>query len=737
MDLLNTPRSRGRYVFDLETDGLLEEVSKIHCAVVYDLDTEELIGFRPHELGKFFKLYRAAKLLIGHNIIGYDIPVVAKLYGLTPPEDCELEDTLPLARLIYSDIKQEDFPKAKAWKKYKEARDRWDADREASKARWEEEAAEDADFYGAPRTAWMDPGPYRGIKAPLEFPGQFCGSHSLEAWGYRLGQEKKGDYSKEMKAKGLDPWENFNEDMFEYMLQDARVNVQLYRHLIEQEGYSAIAVALEMATQALVCRIERNGWPLDIPKARELYGVLQQRRFELDRALQEAFPPWRIQLEDFVPKRSNKTKGYVAGVPVERWETITFNPASRDHIADRLTSKYGWAPTEFTDGGSAKVDDDILKALKYPEAALLAEYFTIQKRIGQLAEGGQAWLNQVTKKGRIHARYNSNGALTGRATHSKPNIAQVPAVRAEYGRDCRVLFCTPAGWTQLGADQSGLELRCLGSFLAPFDGGKYAEVVIHGDVHWENAKALFGLPANTPRYEEFDADGHGIAIKANEAKRDVAKTFIYAFLYGAGPEKLGSIPGVTPEERALWRASPEHRAALKAIQQRFARRRQPIPTGTKLCHIYKGEQLTASFLKTFPALKKLLKVVKAAAGKGWLKGLDGRKLPIRSEHAALNTLLQSAGAVICKSWIVKAEQAIRDAGLKVSEGLGPDWDKDADVVILGWIHDEIQVAVRAGLEEKVSALIIDAGRRAGEPFASWRCPTDVEVKPGQNWADCH
>lgn len=719
MDLLNTPRSRGRYVFDLETNGLLAEVTKIHCAVIYDIDTEELRGFRPHELGKFFEIYRKAKLLIGHNIIGYDIPVVAKLYGLSPAADCELIDTLPLARLIYSDIKQDDFPRAKAWKKYKEALGFWEADRAS-----------------AIEEGYPDRGPYRA-KPPFEFPGQLVGSHSLEAWGYRLGQEKKGDYSKEMKAKGLDPWEAFNEDMFEYMLQDARVNVQLYRHLIEQEGYSALAVALEMGVQALVCRMERNGWPLDLEAAQNLYATLQQRRFELDRLLQAAFPPWRIQLEDFVPKRNNKTKGYLAGVPVERWETITFNPASRDHIADRLQAKYGWKPTEYTDGGAPKVDDEVLKALKYPEAAHLAEYFTIQKRIGQLAEGNQAWLKLVTKKGRIHGRYNSNGALTGRATHSSPNIAQVPAVRAEYGRDCRVLFHVPRGWTQLGADQSGLELRCLGSFLTPFDKGAYAKVVLHGDVHWENAKALFGLPDNTDRYAGRDAEGHPIAIPAHEAMRDVAKTFIYAFLYGAGPEKLGSIPGVTPEEIKAWKASPEHMGALKAIQKRYAKRRQPVPRGKQLCHIYKGELLTASFLKKFPALKKLLKVVKAAAGKGWLKGLDGRKLPIRSEHAALNTLLQSAGAVICKSWIVMAEKAIVDAGLKLSEGLGAEWDKDADVVFLGWIHDEIQVAVREGLEEKVSALIIEAGRRAGDPYPSWKCPTDVETKTGRNWADCH
>jgi DNA polymerase I len=704
---------RGRYVFDLETNGLLPEVSRIHCAVATDLDTGEVHDFRPHEIGKFLELYVSARTLIGHNIIGYDIQVIAKLYGVRPALDCEIIDTLPLARLVFSDIKQDDFPLAKAWKKYKAAVDQHELTRERV---LEQEG--------------RDIGPLPG-KAPKEFPGQFVGAHSLEAWGYRLGSVRKGDYSKEMKAQGLDPWASWNEAMHAYMLQDAVVNVALYEHLLDQAP-SPQAIALEMACQFLCERMTRNGWPLNIRSAQELYQRLSQRRMELETALFVAFPPWQVRLEDFVPKRNNKTKGYIAGAAVERWETREFNPSSREHIADRLKAKYDWKPVEFTEGGQAKVDDDVLQALPYPEAKLLAEYFLIQKRIGQLAEGTQAWLKQVSKKGRIHARYNTNGALTGRATHSSPNIAQVPSVGAEYGWDCRVLFHVPRGWRQLGADQSGLELRCLGSFMAAFDGGAYIQIVLHGDVHWENAKALFGLPADTVRATD---DSHS-DYKLHKKYRDVAKTFIYAFLYGAGPEKLGSIPGVTPEEEKLWLTDPEHRKALRAIQQRAARRKITL-TRKQLLLIYKGEQLSARFLKRFPALKKLLKYVKDAAGKGWLKGLDGRKLPIRSEHAALNTLLQSAGAVLCKSWITKAEQALVDAGLKLSEGLGDEWDRDADVVFLGWIHDELQVAVREGLEEKVSAILIETGRQAGEPFASWKCPTDVEVKPGANWGECH
>lgn len=732
MKLPPRPKSRGRYVFDLETNGLLAEVSRVHCAVAYDIDTDEIHDFRPHEIGKFLELYTRATLLIGHNIIGYDIPVLAKLYaGIKPSPTCEIVDTLPLARVVYSDIKQSDFPLAKAWKAFKAKLDAWDAQEADKVSRSEADRDELIACYGheadLPALYAAQAYPYMS-EAPKEFPGQFVGAHSLEAWGYRLGAERKGDYSKEMKAQGLDPWEAWNEAMHAYMIQDSRVNVALYRHLMD-EGIEPLAVALEMACQALVCRMERNGWPLNVAAAQELYARLCQRRQELSTALAEAFPAWEVQLEDFIPKRDNKAKGYKAGVPVERWETIEFNPASRDHIADRLTKKYGWEPKEFTDGGSAKVDDEVLQALPYPEAKLLAEYFLIQKRIGQLGEGNQAWLKLVTKKGKIHGRYNSNGALTGRATHSSPNVGQVPSVGAEYGWDCRSLFHVPIGWRQLGADQSGLELRCLGSFLATFDGGAYIKTVLFGDIHWENAKALFGLHPDTVRDEENHPE--------HKRYRNVAKTFIYAFLYGAGPEKLGSIPGVTAEERKEWLASPEHRIALKAIQERFRRRRQPVPNGTQLCHIYKGELLTARFLKSFPALKKLLKVVKAASKKGYLKGLDGRKLPIRSEHAALNTLLQSAGAVICKSWITMAEKALVDAGLKLSEGLHGDWDPDADVVLLGWIHDELQVAVRDGLEEKVSAILIETGRQAGSPFATWKCPTDVEVKAGANWAECH
>jgi DNA polymerase-1 len=331
----------------------------------------------------------------------------------------------------------------------------------------------------------------------------------------------------------------------------------------------------------LCAQIERNGFPFDHQKATALLGRLVDEREQLRRELVGLFPNWHERLPDFVPKRNNRTQGYITGVPVERWREHEFNPSSRDHIADRLTAKYGWQPDQWTDGGKPVVDDEVLSKLPFPEAQKLARSFLLDKRIGQLAEGSQAWLN-VAKNGKIHASYNTNGAVTGRATHSHPNISQVPRVSSPFGRHCRALFTVPDGWVLIGADQSGLELRCLASDMAAFDRGAYVEVVTQGDVHTENQTAA-GLPT-----------------------RDNAKTFIYAFLYGAGDDKIGSIVGRGREA---------------------------------------GSRLKAAFLAKTPALKALIDVVKGAAKRGWIKGIDGRKMPIRSDHAALNTRLQNSGAM--------------------------------------------------------------------------------------------
>lgn len=655
-----------RYISDTETDGLLPTVTKIHCAVLKNIDTGAVRGFRPHEIEEYLEELERADEVWFHNMT-FDYNVIKKIYPQTKLDRSKIRDTMVLARLVHPDIKQTDYERAANWKAYeKHLNDvvEWDTNSQLCHC---DEVPDLCDCCFPPEPQWHEP-------VPKPFPGKLIGSYSLAAWGYRLG-EHKGDYD--------GGWEAFNEPMFDYMLQDAEVTFLLYQRLM---AHSPAPQALELEHRiAWLCwQIEQNGFPFDMRAAAELLAKLVDEREAVRRSLVGLFPNWRVRLPDFIPKVNNKTKGYVKGEAVERWKEFEFNPASRDHIENRLKAKYNWRPTELTDGGKAKIDDDVLASLPFPEAKQLARFFLLDKRISQLSEGGQGWMALCTPEGKIHARYTPLGAQTGRSTHSKPNISAVPRVSSEFGRDCRALFHAPAGWVQLGADQQGLELRCLASDLAlAGDGGAYAKIVLEGDVHTANQIAA-GLPT-----------------------RDAAKTFIYAFIYGGGDEKLGSIAGAGRT---------------------------------------KGRLLRETFLSSTPGLKTLINTVKgvkkgqmvngvpapAATGaqRGWIKGIDKRVIKVRSDHAALNYRLQNAGAVICKQWGCDWDDQLQAAGLKHG------WD--GDYVFMSWSHDEYQLAVRDNPEtiELVRAIGIKTGREAGLLFG-FACPLDVEVKVGVNWAETH
>lgn len=647
-------------ISDIETDGFLEDVTVIHCAVIVDLATGISTGYRPHEIDQYLADLATYDEVWGHYWLGFDSLVIRKLHpnAVLPPFE---GDTMVLSRLVHPDIKATDFDRARNWREYTEyqtALIEWDV---------EEDHLGTTPKRHAPQ--WLRP-------VPNPFPSKLIGSYSLKAWGYRMG-EHKADYE-----GGFD---TFNEEMFDYMMQDGTVTVLLFHKMMAHQP-TPQSVELEHRIARLCHQIEANGFPFNERAAVDLLGKLIDEREAIRVSLLDLFPSWKVRLPDFIPKRNNKTQGYVAGEPVERWKEFEFNPASRDHIADRLIAKYGWKPEAHTDNGKPVVDDDVLSALPYPEAQKLARFFLLEKRIGQLSEGNQAWL-KVVKNGKIHARYSPNGTVTGRSTHSHPNISQVPRVSSEFGRECRQLFGVPDGWIQLGADQSGLELRCLASDLDGLagDGGHYSTVVTEGDVHTTNQIAA-GLP-----------------------DRDKAKTFIYAFLYGAGDEKIGSIAGKGKEA---------------------------------------GRKLKAAFLEKTPGLASLIAKVKDAAKRGFIKGIDGRKIPIRSSHSALNMRLQNAGAVVCKQWGCDLDDALKALGLKHG------WD--GDYVFLSWSHDEYQLAIRDrpdlyttrvdGQDKKGNDIIVvegpvadairKAGREAGLPF-NFRCPLDVDIKAGRNWAECH
>jgi DNA polymerase I-like protein with 3'-5' exonuclease and polymerase domains len=341
---------------------------------------------------------------------------------------------------------------------------------------------------------------------------------------------------------------------------------------------------------------------------------------------------------------------------------VTFNPSSRDHIAKKLKA-LGWKPKVFTETNQPKVDEAVLSSLPYPEAKLLCQYLLVEKRIGQLAEGRQSWLKLETD-GRIHGQVTTMGAVTSRCTHQNPNMAQVPSIKAPYGKECRSLFYAPSGYVLMGCDVSGLELRCLAHFMARYDEGEYGRILLEEDIHTANQLAA-GLPT-----------------------RDNAKTFIYAFLYGAGDEKIGKIIGKGARE---------------------------------------GKKLKEAFLSKTPALQKLREGVgKAATERGHIKALDGRLMPIRHPHAALNTLLQGAGAIICKRWVVTFHQLLREHGF--TDGI--------DYMQVAFVHDEIQVLVKENYADKIGEICIKAIKSAGEYYGI-RIPLDGEYKFGRNWAETH
>ncbi len=566
------------YIWDLEADHLLKEVTQVWCHVFRDVHTDEVHTFDPTQTQEALQFMDNAKTLIGHNIIDYDLRVMKKLYDFTFKG--KIVDTLVYSRTIWPHLKELDF----------------------------------------------------SLHRQGKHPAKLIGSHSLKAWGIRLG-ELKGDYN-----SGSESFAAYTPEMLTYCIQDTQVTKVLYDK-IQSKGFSQEALDLEHTLHTLLIQQEETGFDFDVEAAQKLYATLAQRRNTIEQELVDTFEPTIVELK-------TKTK------------VIPFNPASRQQIADRLMRR-GWEPEVFTETGEPKVDETVLSGIDMPEAKLLNEYLLLNKRIGQLATGKQAWL-KLEENGKIHGRVNHMGAVTSRCTHSNPNTGQIPSVSAEYGKECRSLFIAPRGYSLLGADASGLELRCLAHYMAAYDSGAYAEIVLNGDIHTANQEAA-GLES-----------------------RNQAKTFIYGFLYGSGDEKTGKIIGKGAKE---------------------------------------GKAIKKKFLKKLPALKYLKDAVaKAADDRGWVKGLDGRIIPIRHSHAALNTLLQSAGAIICKTWYVFVAEALKKANL--------------DAQIVAFVHDEVQLVVKKGQEDDAGRLILQCMRDVEQHF-NFRCRLDSEYKYGRNWADTH
>ena len=678
-----------RFVADIESDGLLDQMTVIHSLCLINAETGEQFSCTDHpfehpegitvlSIDEGLRLLLTADKMCFHNGIKFDVPAIQKIKPWFRPRRDQLEDTLILSRLIWPEIRENDFGLRNFLRKkisqermppYVGTRDEWAA--EALKER---------------------------------FPPHLIGSHGLEAWGYRLG-EWKGDYSKERHAelaamheerglpkptpaeKSAYTWGTWNIAMQLYCDQDVVAGLALWKKCHEpKHAYAAAAVKCEHDFAVILAEMERNGFPFHRAKAADLQRRLMRRHAELQAELADAFPPI-TETSIFVPKVNNKKLGYVKGQPIEKHKEIIFNPSSRQHIARWLKKKYGWKPKAFTETGIPMVDEKILKKMKYPEAKLLAEYFLLDKRLGMLEGKGGKGLIPAGKSGRIHGSVMTNGAVTRRCTHSNPNMAQLPATNVPFGKDFRELMYAEEGWSLLGWDASGLELRCFAHYMSYFDGGKYTAIVLDGDIHWTHAKAL-GLVGVDDVYDPHNP-------QHDFARNKVAKRFIYAFLYGAGPEKIGEIV---------------------------------LPKGAAAAKKREGLKLINSFLKRTPALKRLKDhiagTIKAKNGK--LVSIDGGVMHVRSPHAALNTLLQSAGAIAVKVATILFYDKLIEKGLESGK----------DFQLVAHVHDEVQTLVRKGLEDIVGQTATEAMAEAGEALG-FKCPLAADYQFGESWADTH
>ena len=598
------------YVFDLETNGLYDEVTTIHCLVLHDLNRDQTFTYGPDSIAAGLEHLATADVLIGHNILFYDIPVIRKLYPFYTFAAARIIDTLITTRLIW--------PKEKLYD--------------------------------------MDTEQYTQV------PTKLRGSASLKAWGYRLS-----DYKIEFKD-----FKEYSEEMLAYCIQDVNVTTQLFKHT-QKQTCSEAALKLEHDFALAIEKQIRSGFPFDVDACLDLVDDLRTKQAVLEADLKNLFPPKKIETI-FVPKVNNAGRGYVKGQPFTKVVHEEFNPGSRQQIVDRLQTKYGWVPEKATEKGNPILDDDVLSALPYPEAKPLAEYMLIKKRLGQIADGNNAWLKLVNDEtGCMHGDVVTNGCITGRCAHRNPNMGQVPAGYSEYGKECRGLFHAPDGWTLIGVDAKALELRCLAGYLAHWDGGEYARVVTDEsiDIHVYNQE-MFGV-----------------------ATRDIAKRLLYGIAYGCGALKAGTI--IDPNEK--------NELVLRKL----------------------GSTAINSFMQGIPALKELKdRIAHNIAKREYLIGLDGRPLFCRSDFKGLNVLLQSSGALIMKQVVIELHKKMYDLGYIY----GHDWQQH------GFIHDEIQVSCPPAMVDTLTSVALEAFP-ASQQFFDFQCPIHGDAHVGFSWDQTH
>lgn len=708
-----------RLVCDSESDNLAYDAKHVWTICCSDLDSDRKWAFRPHEIDDALNLLSSASLISFHNWTNHDGPLLERLKGWTPPPTCQVIDSLILSKLNHSDLANED---------------------------------------------------QKSKRKPVQ---DLLGSHSIKAWGVRLKLAKSAWGDEEGS------WDQFSEEMLQRCVRDAEIGKLILQHLMS-EGYSQEALDLEQRYAAITERMTRRGFTLDVQKTQDLYQEIKEAQERLGIELRRDVPGtteemktpayYRViwpdgSIQDFPTKgaadterkaRKIKPKDYRVEAGPNRVKVHEFNPGSRQQVRRLLYDKYKWTAPVLTDAGfvaviherdpkskktlekvadlkaylkkhrgtpdptddeiqrfaveHGKINEETLSECPYTEAKQIARYLTMGKRLGQIGDGDNAWLKLVEPDGRIRHRNDTIGCSTMRNAHYRPNLGQVPSVEtgkdAEgnaihlhgeaggWGWECRDCFVAAEGYELVGSDLSGIEARMLAHFLYPFDRGKFMDKLLGGDIHQDNANAM--------------AEVFGFDV----GRSDVKSPF-YAVCYGGGEVKLG---------RTMARDNANAKALFSRTVEEHKRRGMNESEAVREAFRDIGRKVRTGLERGIEGLGSLLEAVRTAAERGYLSPFDGRRIPVRSPHSALNALLQSTATICMKRWIVTTFEEVKRR----------EWDCH----LLAVVHDESQTEVRPHLTQEYAALTLEKIKESGV-YYRLKCPLDGEVKIGSAWSETH
>ena len=626
-------------VFDIEADGLLFEATKIHCIVIktsmntylfYD-DIHSIKSSLHNRWGGIADGIRELKnfindsrTLVGHNICGFDLPLIKKL-GLSrgteiTPWNSQILDTMSVSQVL------------------------------------------------SPET-----------------------ENSLEYWGGILGTPKIEH----------NDWTQLSEDMLTRCIGDVELNWKLYEYFGKNKGLyktREIKGKQEPIWQSAVDLEQKVLW---IHSGQVLSGVLfdTDRAIDLYNNLSQEFSELEIEVQSRLPWIQEKTKGVIevskpfnangslstramkyvsdngphSSLAVGPFSRVGFrqvNVKSPDELKGVLLG-LGWEPTEWNykkgtkEKSSPKLTEESYDSLPTGLGKDIAHLLTLKHRMSFLVnekDCSKGAIGEVRSDGRLPAEGITCGTPTARYRHSG-KVVNLPRVSSPYGKELRELFKVPEGMVMVGSDLKGIEARLMGHYSAMFDGGALINVLLQEDIHTYNARTL------------------GIS-------RNDAKIFLYSLSYGAGPEKLSKL--------------------LK------------IP-------VSKARKLVKEYWRINKGLDKIreLLVQSFRRNQGFIYGLDGRKVFIRSDHKLLNSLIQSSAAIIFKRWMV----------------LTYEWYCGIIGVLIKQLiayHDELEHEVTDSPANRdwIEKNLKRTAKAAGE-FYDIKIPIECDVKFGGNYAEVH